>query len=423
MNSLAQQQLGLLFRRHRTERQLTQRQLAKLSGVSVRTIRDIELGGSQQPRRETIRLMANALGLTGQEQTEIEAASGRRVTSDDLRYAFSTTPMPPPSPFDALVGRRQELAALAATLRGSGDRLVTVTGLSGVGKTRLALEVAVALHDMEGLAVLWSSPDRLHPTAPRAPEQLATAIRSGLDGLRGTGSGDLAEVIADQPALVVLDGCSEHRPDLVLGLLNDCPQVRILITGDPLGVPGERVFPLSPLPVPDRWNTDPIAVARVPSVELLTRYARQVRPGFRLTDDNLPAVTGLARGSDGIPAVLASVAQWLAVYEPEALCEQVNDDPFGFVDGLRERITDRLGVLDGAERGLLERLSRLPRAWTVTDAVRVSGMPVTTCARLVRALLAVGVVRPASAEGRSRFGVLSLVRSLRCERLTGVGAA
>ncbi|KOV80129.1 hypothetical protein ADL03_34840 [Nocardia sp. NRRL S-836] len=424
MDSSAQRQLGLLFRSYRTERHLTQRQLAKLSGVSVRTIRDIELGTSQQPRRETVRLMSNALGLSSEEHTRLEAASGRRATTDDLRFVFATSALPPPSPIDALVGRRAELAALAGSLRGGGDRLVTIAGLSGVGKTRLALEVAVALHDMDGLAVLWSSPDSLHPTSVRASAQLGAALRAGLDALRGHGAGTLAEVIADQPALVVLDAWSAHRPELVLALLNDCPRVRVLITApDPLRLPGERVFPLGPLTVPSRRQTDPAELARVPSVELLTRYARQVRPGFRLTDANLPAVTGLARGADGIPAVLASVAQWLAVYEPEALCEQMNDDPFGFFEGLRERITARLDTLDGAERLLLERLSVLDSAWSVTDAVSATGLPPSTCARLVRALLVTGLVRPASAEGRSRFGVLSLVRSLRCAEPATVGAA
>ncbi|ANZ35380.1 hypothetical protein BBK82_04030 [Lentzea guizhouensis] len=424
MDSLTQRQLGLLFRSYRTERHLTQRQLAKLSGVSVRTIRDIEIGTSQQPRRETVRLMANALGLSSREHTEIEAASGRPVSRDDLRFVFATSALPPPSPFDALVGRRAELASLAGSLRSGGDRLVTVTGLSGIGKTRLALEVAFALHDMDGTAVLWSSPDTLYPTSVRAPEQLASTLRSGLEGLRAAGTDGLAEVIADQPALLVLDDCRSLRSDRVLALLSDCPRVRVLVTApDPVGLPGERVVPLGPLTVPGRRHTDPDVLARVPSVELLVRYARQVHPGFRLTDANLPAVTGLARGADGIPAVLASVAQWLAVYEPEALCEQVDDDPFGFVDGLRDRITDRLDTLDGPERLLLERLSGLKSAWSVTDAVTVTGLPPSTCARLVRALLVTGVVRPASAEGRSRFGVLSLVRSLTCARPAAVGAA
>ncbi|MGZ3147800.1 AAA family ATPase [Lentzea chajnantorensis] len=345
------------------------------------------------------------------------------MTTEDLRFVFATSEMPPPSPIDALVGRRAELAALAGSLRSGGDRLVTITGLGGVGKTRLALEVAVALHDMDGLAVLWSSPDPLHPTSVRAAAQLGAVLRSGLDALRGHGAGELAEIIADQPALVVLDSWTAHRPELALALLQDCPRVRVLITAaDPLRLPGERVVPLGPLAVPHR-HTGPAEVARVPSVELLIRYARQSRPGFRLTDANLHAVAGLARGTDGIPAVLASVAQWLAVYEPDALCDQVNDDPFGFFDGLRDRITARLDALDGAERVLLERLSLLDSAWSVTDAVTATGLPPSTCARLVRGLLVSGVVRPASAQGRSRFGVLSLVRSLSCAQPAGVGAA
>ena len=422
--------LGRLLRHFRVDRRLTQQQLAKESGVSIRTIRDIERGDSQQPRRETVRLMATALALSSAELTELEAASGRSATRDDLKLAFESAPLAPPSPIDALIGRHAEVAALTASLRMGSQRLVTITGIGGVGKTRLVLEVAGRLHEADGVAVLWASSDSLYPTEPRASEQLSSVLRSGIDGLLGSTEGGCAEldgVIVGHPTLLVLDGqrANRLRVDRIMTLLRDCAGMRVVITSSgPLDLHGERVFPLAPLAVPEHARAADLAgLVRVPSVELLTRYVRQVRPGFRLTDENAHAVVELARWADGIPAALEAVASWFTVYEPAALCEQVDADPFAFIEGLRERLDERLGALAGGERFLLGRLSDLERTWTVAEAATASGLPPTACARSVRKLLAQGVVRPAGSADRSRFRVLNLVRCLRSGRPVGVGAA
>lgn len=374
--------------------------------------------------------MAAALGLASGELTELEAASGRSATRDDLKLAFESAPLAPPSPIDALIGRRAEIAALTGSLCAGSQRLVTITGIGGVGKTRLALEVAGRLHETSGFAVLWASSDSLYPTAPRASEQLSTVLRSGLDGLLGStdlGCAELDGVIVGHPTLLVLDGQRADllRADRILALLRDCAGMRVVITSSgPLGLHGERVFPLAPLAVPEHPQAkDPAGLAQVPSIELLTRYVRQVRPGFRLTGENAHAVVELARWADGIPAALEAVASWFTVYEPGALCEQVDADPFAFIEGLRERLDERLGALAGGERFLLGRLVDLERTWSVADAAAVSGLPPTACARSVRRLLAQGMVRPAGSADRSRFRVLNLVRCLRSGQPVGVGAA
>jgi transcriptional regulator with XRE-family HTH domain len=133
------EQFGVLLKSHRIRRGTTQRQLADLSTVSIRAIRDLELGRSRRPRRDTVRLIADGLGLGSRERARLEAAA------DDLRLIYGASFAPPPAPLDGLVGRDAEVEVLKKLLRSGGHRLVLVSGVGGVGKTRLTLAVADAL--------------------------------------------------------------------------------------------------------------------------------------------------------------------------------------------------------------------------------------------------------------------------------------
>jgi transcriptional regulator with XRE-family HTH domain len=422
--------VGRLLRHHRTRLRVTQQQLADRTRVSVRTIRSIEAGCRQQPRRETVRLVADGLGLTGRDRAEFEAAAGHTATTDELRHIYRSDPIGAPAPTDALVGRRAEIAVLAGSLAARSQRLMTVTGLAGVGKTRLALEVAGVLHGSDRIAVLWASAGSSYPTLSGAQpghRQLATAIRTGLDGLLATSDGRpgrLGALVTAHPTLVVLDGygTNDVRADRIMELLRDCGGVRVLLTSEaPHGLSGEQVFPLAPLALPEhRYEQGPAGLAMVASVRLLTRHIRQVRPEFVLTASNSRAVAALCHCADGIPGALEAVASWFAVYEPGVLRDYVEADPFDFLatlpagnggTGLRERLRRTIDALDPAERSLLGRLAGLDEAWSVADAVAMTGLRPARCARLVRRLLVQGVVRTDGGPGR-RFRVLNLVRYL-----------
>lgn len=135
---------GQLLRRLRTATALTREELVERSGVSTRLISDLERGVILRRRRDTVRLLADGLGLAGQDRAAFEAAArGRPVVSttgglDGVLPGRAVLPLPP----GLLVGREREVAATVSLLRQPGVRLLTLTGPGGVGKMRLALEAA-----------------------------------------------------------------------------------------------------------------------------------------------------------------------------------------------------------------------------------------------------------------------------------------
>jgi|GEM_PF-6249978 len=378
------QQFAEQLRACRLRRGVTQQQLAELSTVSVRAIRDLEIGRARRPRRETVRLIADGLRLTGRARTSFEEAARA-----DAARAYPPAPgtgLAPPPAMDELIGRAGELSALRDLLGADGPRLVTVVGLPGAGKTRLALELAGATGP-----AFWVRADEL----ARHADELASAD--------------------DRDALLVVDGCTTGAPDPVdvVGLLRECRRLRILVTARrPLDIPGECTVPLAPLAVPGvAADTDQRGLACVSSVRLLLRQAGRVRPGFGLTAANAGAVATICRLLDGIPVALETVADWFLVYEPDEVVELVRLDPFAAMDhraaGAELRVALRRVVdsLDPVETTLLDRLGR-------GDDGRSGG----TAIRPVHRLLQRGAVRQISTGGHARFRELRLVRFLRNHR-------
>jgi transcriptional regulator with XRE-family HTH domain len=416
-----------LLRSHRKRAGQTQQQLADLSALSVRAVRDLELGCVTQPRRDTVKLLADGLRLTGRTRAEFEAAAGHAATIRDLKEIFDAAPAPPPAALDSIIGRQAEVSVLEELLT-TGERLVTITGLAGVGKTRLALEVAGRLHTASGCPVLWSSVP-VHPgEGTRKLDQLAALIRAGLDALLSS-PGDapveeLIHLIGPRRSLLVLDGyhSADLRSERIVSLLEACPGLRALITSTlPLDVCGERTLPLASLAVPERetWDVRD-RVASAPSTQLLLRHVRHVAPEFELTESNAPAMAELCDLLDGLPAALAAAASWFLVYEPEAMLRHVRIDPYSYVvragdtdvkSPLRESLDGIIAALRPSETRLLDTLAGREHTWTVAEAARYAGIDEAACAGAVRRLMELGVLRSLGEE-RARFRVLNLVRFL-----------
>jgi non-specific serine/threonine protein kinase len=239
-----------------------------------------------------------------------------------------------PAELTSFVGRRHEVAQVKRLL--SASRLVTLTGVGGVGKTRLALRVAAELRRAFRDGVWLVELDKLHD------EALVAQTIAGALGLQAGSSpaAALIEYVADRQLLLVVDNC-EHLVDAVAKLadqlLRAAADLRVIATTrEPLNVAGETVLPVAPLPAPDAREQLTVAqLTRFPAVSLFTERAAQVVPSFAVTEINKAAVAGICHRLEGLPLAIELAAAQLRVLSPE----QVND-----------RLSDRLGLLTRGSR-------------------------------------------------------------------------
>lgn len=404
---------GPLLRGYRSGAGLTQRALADLSTISVRTIRDLEQGRTR-PREDTVRLISEALRLGRQARADLEQAAGRGSGGRPLRHDYDATLAAPPAVLDAMVGRDTEVATLAAELTDGTSRLITIAGPPGVGKTRLAIEVASTLHRRRRMPVLWLCAPGATVEQPARDDRLVALLRAATESLfspTGGASTELAELVAGRDTLLVLDGVTVRPPRAadLLCLLRDCPRLRVLVTATQLiGLPGERPFLLGPLPVPTETDDRPTAA---PSVRLFLDHLRRVRPDHRLTAADTPTVVEICRLLDGLPPALASAASWLTVYDLEPLRDALFTDPFAFLDpDLAGRFADWVASLPSAQRDLLDRLRDLGEV-TLPELAAATGHTVPEAGQLLRELLTHGVIRLRQSGGQTRFQVLALVNA------------
>ena len=228
--------------------------------------------------------------------------------------AASTSPPRVPSPATAIVGRDSEIAALRRLL--ADERLVTVVGPGGVGKTRLALELA---RRSEAPTVLMLAP----VTDPAAiPHALAECL--GLHITHGDVLRACIALLGSGPRILIVDNC-EHvldaARDLVAALLADCPELTILATSrEPLGLAPETLVRLAPLALP---AAEAIELAGVPSIAVFVDRARRVRPDFAPDAEALRRVGEIVRRLDGMPLAIELAAGRLSSFGLDDLHDRI----------------------------------------------------------------------------------------------------
>ncbi|MGA6875840.1 helix-turn-helix domain-containing protein [Streptomyces pratensis] len=321
-----------LLKRHRGRSGLTQQQLADFATLSVRAIRDLESGRVRRPRRESVGLLADALRLRDAERQQLHAAGGSPAHLRDALLGLPASSAPPalpepPAPPGTLVGREAELQVLLDQVTVYGHRLVSVVGISGIGKTHLVLEAARVLR-ARGWRVGWHASAGgtrccgAHPAAGPDP--------GGPSPSTADPTADLVAAIGERHDLVVIDSGDASGPGGVdVGeLLRRCPGLHVVVTGlTPRYLPGERVLPLTAMAVPEEApDHDHVRLAEVESVALFLSHMRRSQPGFRLREDNAHAVVRLCRWLDGVPRALEYAAGWCLVYPPELLLARAGRD-------------------------------------------------------------------------------------------------
>jgi len=312
-----------VLKRLRLEAGLTQEALAERARVSPRAISDLERDSRRTPRLDTVKLLADALGLDDAQRTRLLAAARPPAPASALL-----------KPLTPLIGRAGTTAALSELLQRDGVRLLTVTGPGGVGKTRLAMEVAAQLEPdyTDGLLLIDLAP--LRDSRLVLP---AIAAQLGLDDRDTTPLPQrLAGALRHRRMLLVIDNFEhviEARGEVVQ-LMSQVAHLQILITSRvPLRVRGEREYRLAPLEL-------------APAVGLFTERARDI--GVELTPDTGESIAEICRRLEGLPLAIELAVARLRVLSP---------------DSLLNRLSPRLPLLTGGPHDLPDRQK------TMRDAV------------------------------------------------------
>ncbi len=362
----SQATFGGALRKHRLAAGLTQEALADRSGVSPRTIQEVE-AGSVQPRRSTAISLAQALNLSEPARDELVQAavprprrrlSGVPSDSPDRRDmpdmlpgpapptehvirvpALVALPRPAPTnipwPVSSMIGRESELAAIRDLIAEDRQRLVTLTGLGGSGKTRLVVQVAA---DLLPAFVDGAWFVELAPTSDPSFVPRVVAAALGVREARDVSIFDaLVGFLRRKHLLLVLDNC-EHMIDacatVAERLLTACPDVSILATSrEPLQIAGEQRRQVRPLDVPDPISAaSPEVLAGISSVRLFVERARAIDHDFTLTETNAASVAKICTRLDGIPLAIELAASWMGVLTVEQIAERL-DDSFRLLAG------------------------------------------------------------------------------------------
>lgn len=333
------------------------------------------------------------------------------------------------------VGREHEVDD-AVRILGTA-RLLTVVGVGGVGKTRLALRVATIVGDgthgdrvdqvsMVDLATVHDS--RLVPSAAAD----ALGIRDESSSLT---AGDLAGQLADRAVLIVLDNC-EHVVDgcaeLADALLHGTTTTVVLATSrQPLGVRGEHVLPVRPLVTPPTEDPPNLgALSGSPAVALFVDRARAASPEFTLTPDNAADVTAVCRAVDGLPLGLELAAARMRALSPGQLLERLVHRPAILAGATRtaqprqhslEALTEwSFRLCSEREQTMWARMSVFNGGFDLDAAERVcsgGGIDADDVADLVIGLVDKSVLLREERDGHTRYRVLEIIRRYGRERL------
>jgi predicted ATPase/DNA-binding XRE family transcriptional regulator len=401
---------GDLLRRYRALAGLSQEALAERAGISRRGIADLERGARRFPYPDTARRLAAALELGEPERAEFMAACRPGQSWRTGRYTLEIEPSP-------LVGRQRELAEISQLADGS--RLLTLTGTGGIGKTRLALELAHrAESEYADGAVIIDLARVIDAVA--VPDAVAAAL--GVSARPGESVTDsVRQHLRSRHMFLVLDNC-EHVvaacAQLADALIRTNSRLTLVVTSrEPLRIHGETV-----------WVVPPLALGE--SVALFLHRAQAAAAAMRLTPGEIDTVGEICGRLEGIPLAI----ELAAAHVPALGVAQVGDllaDRLDFLSHgsrlslprhrtLRAALDWSYALLDATEQRLFARLAVFAGGWSLEAARAVCGWGDVSSAAVLDGLVGLvdkSLVLAENAGGQRRYRFLETIREYAIERL------
>jgi len=439
---------GQWLKQRRKALDLTQQELAQRVGCAAITIQKIE-ANERRPSKQIAALLAEHLGIADDERStfvklarmEAGARGPAMFSRVAHRAAWNLSPRHPtnlPAQPTPLIGRTQDVSAVRKRLLDDDVRLLTLVGPPGVGKTRLALQVAANLLDDFDDGVYWVA------LAPVSDPNLVSATIAQALGVNKVGGRSFAErlteYLRDKHVLLVLDNF-EHvvtAAPLVSELLAGCPWATILVTSRaPLRVQRERQFLVPPLALPTGAEPGlaPAELMRYSAIALFVERAQAIRPDFALTADNAPASATICARLDGLPLAIELVAARARALPPQALLERLSGRLMLHTDGLRDvsvrhrtlysAIDWSYALLRPEEQVLLARSGVFVGGWMLEAAERlmsdIAPDPSLVTLDALTSLVDNNLVVEQEYGGEPRFTLLETVRAYALERLAERG--
>lgn len=322
---------GEWIRKRRNTLGLTQEAVAEQVGYSTAMIRKIE-DGERRPSARAAVLLAETLEVPADQREIFLKVARQERAVDQLGPTEEQEPFPwqvasrpqanLPIPTTLLVGREADVNRLTILLEDPAHRLIVLVGMAGIGKTRLALQVARSQIDRFQHGVFFVS---LAPLT--SPERIVTCIGAAIGFHFGEGADpqtQLLRYLREKQMLIVLDSL-EHLvagASLLSKILRTAPGIVFLVTSrERLNLQGEWVFEVEGLAYPSTWQAS--GIEEYEAVQLFLQNALRVHPGFRLNEENQKWVVRICQLTEGMPLGIELAAAWVRVLSCQQIAREI----------------------------------------------------------------------------------------------------
>ena len=436
---MAEVSFGEWLKRQRGAQGWTQGQLAHQLNCSTSALRKME-AEDRRPSVQIIQQLAEIFKIPKDEHKlflhfargDSQVISGLDGETEDMPWRISQIPYRSNLPVSttSFIGREKEQNQVIGLI--VKNRIVTVAGAGGVGKTRLVQQVGQKLRNNYSDGVWFVSLDSISD-----PTLVASAIAAVLDIREGFSDRPLLERLTyslrAKTTLLLLDNCEhllESCAQLITTLLTHCPNLKVLTTSrEILNMEGESIYYVPSLALPEQDERSIKKISEHESIQLFTERAALVRSSFHLTSHNIQTTVNICRRVDGIPLAIEMAAARVDILKVDEILRQLNQC-FELLIGksrtaplrhqtMRASMDWSWGLLTEAERRLMRQLSIFAGGWTLDSAQTVcDGDVLNLTSALVKKSLIV-VNQDTGRETRYRFH--EIVRQYSYEKLVEAG--